>query len=219
MKSHASSSSSPPCGEADATAARESRSCSVTSSASNRMVAASREPRADQILDDLLLAVDGDRAPAGQLGQVDAVTAASEAQLDAVMDQALATACARRPRRRSAGPPCPAPARRRARGARRSRGSCLQDDGVDAQRWSRWRQQVPPGRRRRCRLEFAFESLGFKRAPGAPPRGGGPVLSCVDISRACACRWHPKLAALGSAGYGDRGHQSSSSAGSSSFPG
>ncbi len=44
----------------------------------------------DQVLDDLLLAVDRDRPPAGQRAQVDAVALAVEAQLDPVVDEPLA---------------------------------------------------------------------------------------------------------------------------------
>ncbi len=47
-------------------------------------------PCLDQIFDDLLLAIDGDGAAAGQVGEIDAVAAAAEAQFDAVMQQALA---------------------------------------------------------------------------------------------------------------------------------
>ena len=48
------------------------------------------QPRADQVLDDLLLAVDRDRAAAGQIAQRDPVALAAEPQLDAVVDQPLA---------------------------------------------------------------------------------------------------------------------------------
>jgi hypothetical protein len=48
------------------------------------------EPRLDQILDDLPLPVDRRRASAGQLADRDPVSAAAEAQLDAVLDEALA---------------------------------------------------------------------------------------------------------------------------------
>ena len=44
----------------------------------------------DQILHDLGLAVDRDRPPAGQLGERDAVAAALEAQLEALVDEPLA---------------------------------------------------------------------------------------------------------------------------------
>src|SRR4051812_29787515 len=53
-------------------------------------VAARLEAAGDEVLDDLLLAVDGDRPPAGQPAQVDPVALAVEAQLDAVMDEPLA---------------------------------------------------------------------------------------------------------------------------------
>ena len=53
-------------------------------------LAAGLQPRGDEVLDHLLLAVDGDRPPAGELGEVDAVPAPVEAQLEAVVDEALA---------------------------------------------------------------------------------------------------------------------------------
>ena len=49
-----------------------------------------REPRGDQILDDLRLAVDHDRAPAGQLVHRDMVALAVELQVDAAVDDPLA---------------------------------------------------------------------------------------------------------------------------------
>jgi hypothetical protein len=52
--------------------------------------AAGREARGDEVLYHLLLAVDGDRPPAGQIGERDAVAAAIEAEQDAVVDQPLA---------------------------------------------------------------------------------------------------------------------------------
>ena len=51
-------------------------------------LAAGGEPRGDQILDDFVLRVDGNRAAAGQPAQIDSMAAAAEAQFDAVMDQA-----------------------------------------------------------------------------------------------------------------------------------
>ena len=48
------------------------------------------QPRRDQVLDDLLLPVDDDAAPARQLGQRDPVEAVLEQQLDAVVDEPLA---------------------------------------------------------------------------------------------------------------------------------
>ena len=48
------------------------------------------QPCLDQVLDDFLLPVDGDRAPARERREVDAVTAPAEAELDAVMHEALA---------------------------------------------------------------------------------------------------------------------------------
>ncbi len=51
---------------------------------------AAREARLDQILDDLGLAVDDDRAAAGELAQRNAVPLAVELQLDAVVHESLA---------------------------------------------------------------------------------------------------------------------------------
>src|SRR5918999_846490 len=51
---------------------------------------ARREAGGDQILDDLLLAVDRDPPAAGELVEGDAVSLAAEAQLDAVVHEALA---------------------------------------------------------------------------------------------------------------------------------
>ena len=48
------------------------------------------EAGGDQVLDDLLLAVHGDRSATGQFGERDAVSLTFEAQLDAVMHQPLA---------------------------------------------------------------------------------------------------------------------------------
>ena len=53
-------------------------------------IAADRQPGGDQVFDQLVLAVDGDGAAAGQLGQVDAMAAAGKAQLDTVMNKAFA---------------------------------------------------------------------------------------------------------------------------------
>ncbi len=52
--------------------------------------AAGGTARRDQILDDPVLAVDRDRAPAGQLAQRDPVAPAEEAQLDPVVDEPFA---------------------------------------------------------------------------------------------------------------------------------
>ncbi len=50
-------------------------------------LAAGRQPRRDQILDDFVLSVDGDRAASGQPAQIDTMATAAEAQFDAVMRQ------------------------------------------------------------------------------------------------------------------------------------
>ena len=52
-------------------------------------LSAGGEARGDQVLDHLVLRVDGDRA-AGELGERDAVAAAAEAQIDAFVHEALA---------------------------------------------------------------------------------------------------------------------------------
>ena len=59
-------------------------------------LAAGIQPGGDQVLHDLLLPVDPDRA-AGQVGQRDAVAGALEPQLDALVDQALAVEAIRQP--------------------------------------------------------------------------------------------------------------------------
>ena len=51
---------------------------------------AARDPRRDQVLDDLGLAVDDDAAALREIAQRDAVAPARELQLDAVVDEALA---------------------------------------------------------------------------------------------------------------------------------
>ena len=50
-------------------------------------LAAGRQPRRDQILDDFVLSVDGHRAPSGQPAQIDAMSTAAEAQFDPVMHE------------------------------------------------------------------------------------------------------------------------------------
>ena len=52
-------------------------------------LAAGGEPGRDQVSHDLVLAVDGDRAPAAEAGEVDAMAAAGEAQLEPLVDQAF----------------------------------------------------------------------------------------------------------------------------------
>src|SRR5262245_44207226 len=47
------------------------------------------EPGVDEILDDLLLTVDGDHPAARKIGKVDAVAAPGEAQLDTSMNEPL----------------------------------------------------------------------------------------------------------------------------------
>ena len=88
------------------------------------------QPRVDQVLDHLLLAVDRDRPPAGEIGQRDPVALAVEAQLDAVMHQPLAVHPLPERRPRPAGPssPCSStPARTRCWTYSRSRNSRITD--------------------------------------------------------------------------------------------
>ena len=66
-----------------------STSSGATSSGLEHDLAAGGQAGRDEVLDDLLLAVDGDRAP-GQLEEVDAVAAPVEGQLDAAVGEALA---------------------------------------------------------------------------------------------------------------------------------
>ena len=68
------------------------------------------EPGADQVLDDFLLAVDGDRKPVRQVGEVDAVPASVEAKFDPVVDGTFQHPPRRRPPR--AVRPCRVRARR-----------------------------------------------------------------------------------------------------------
>ena len=51
---------------------------------------ARRQPRRDQVFDHLLLAVDRDRPPAGQLAELDPVALTCELEVNAVMDQPFA---------------------------------------------------------------------------------------------------------------------------------
>ena len=62
----------------------------LLASASNRIWPPASSRELNQVFDHLLLAIDGDGAPAAQLRQRNAVTLAFEAQLDAVVDQSLA---------------------------------------------------------------------------------------------------------------------------------
>ena len=102
------------------------------------------QPRADQVLDDLLLAVDRDRAAAGQVAQRDPVALAAEPQLDAVVHQPLARASARRARPRPSGPSSPARARRRARAAARTRGRAPRGSPTRCPRSSSSRPSISP---------------------------------------------------------------------------
>src|SRR6478609_4612324 len=47
------------------------------------------QARVDQVLDDLLLAIDGDRPAAGEITERDTMRGAIEPDLDAVMDEAF----------------------------------------------------------------------------------------------------------------------------------
>ena len=84
--------------------------------------AAARQPRRDQVLHHLLLAVDRDDLAGRQHRQIDVDDAAAEADVEAADRACPRGAAARRRRARPSGRRCPAPARRRARGSRRSRG-------------------------------------------------------------------------------------------------
>ena len=190
--------------EADARAARSRGRAATTSSTSKRSVAAGVQARGDEVLDHLLLAVDRDRPPAGELGEVDAVPAPVEAQLEAVVDEALAVQALgdaglveqvdRRPARAR-------PARTRA--STYSRAARLEDDRLDALRGaSRWASSSPAGpaptiptwvsitRRRRPRRARA----GRRRRRCWPPaprrrsrRAAGPRRSRPPSAR-CAAR-------------------------------
>ena len=70
--------------------------------------AAGVEALRDEVLDDLLLAVQRDRAAAGQVAQRDAVAAAAEAQLDAVVHHPLALEPLAHARLDAGSPPSPA---------------------------------------------------------------------------------------------------------------
>ena len=86
---HSSSISSPPFRKRTRGAV-DSRSCTLTSVHVEQYLPAGREPEPDQVLHHLLLPVHHDRAPAGQVGKVDAVPAPVEAQLYAAMNEPLA---------------------------------------------------------------------------------------------------------------------------------
>ena len=112
--------------------------------------------RIDQVLDDLLLPVDRDRA-AGQIGQRDPVPLAVEAQLDAVVDEPLGVHARAEARPRPSGPSSPARARPRARAAARTRdraprGSRSRSPAARATA----RASTRPARRRRSPLAYAW---------------------------------------------------------------
>ena len=71
--------------------------------ASNRISPPAGETGGDEVLHHLVLAIDGHAAPAGELGEIDAVALALEAQLDAVMDEPLALHALADARSRSGG--------------------------------------------------------------------------------------------------------------------
>ena len=77
------------------------------------------QPRADQVLDDLLLAVDRDRAPAGQVATARSGGPRRRSAARRPRGPGPARASARRARPRPSGPSWPARARRRARAAAR----------------------------------------------------------------------------------------------------
>ena len=104
------------------TARRRSNPCTLTSSTSKSSGSPLVEPRRDQVLDDLGLAVDHDAAPAGQLAHRDVVPLAVELQVDAAVDDPLAVQPLGDARLARAARPSPARARRRGCAPRRSRG-------------------------------------------------------------------------------------------------
>ena len=108
-------------------------------------LAAGGQARRDEVLDDLLLAVDGDRA-AGQLEEVDAVARAVERQLDATVGEALAVEAVGEARAPAAARRSGARGRRRGRAARRSsRSRCSSTTQSMPRRASRW-ASTRPGR-------------------------------------------------------------------------
>ena len=101
--------------------ASASMSWSFTSQTSNRTPHAAVEQRRDQVLDDLLLAVDRD-VPAGQRGHVDVVVLVRCGAGRCRRARALRGPGARRRRGRAAGSRCSARAARRGRASRRTPG-------------------------------------------------------------------------------------------------
>ena len=143
-------------------------------------LAAGLEPRGDQVLDHLLLPVDGDRAPAGQLGEVDPVALAAEAQLDAVVEHALAlqpvadAGVGEHARR------CRARARRRGRGSRRSRACAPPARPTRCPRAAAdARAAAPRARRRRSPPASPSRPILRDRAARVPPRRPGTSSSSV----------------------------------------
>ena len=116
-----------------------------TLSTSNRICPPAFEARGDQVFHHLVLPVDGDGAAAGQLVHVDAMPAAVEAQLDAVMHEAFASHAV-----------ADARAEEQVHGALLQNTGAdplfhvlaalgLDDDGLDASRWSRCESSRPAG--------------------------------------------------------------------------
>ena len=107
---------------------------------------AARQPRLDQVLDDLRLAVDDDRLPAGELVERDPLPGATRLQLDPRRARALRGACARRRRHRRTArrPPCSStPARIRASTYSRLRFSRITESIPS--RWRSWASVSPAG--------------------------------------------------------------------------
>src|SRR3954470_6560955 len=106
-------------------------------------LAARVEAELDEVLQHLVLGVDGDRAAAGEAVEVDAVAATGEAQLDAVVDEALALEALAGPDLahqvdrallQHAGPD---------RGLDRRARAALDDDRLDAAQVEHLREQQP----------------------------------------------------------------------------
>ncbi len=140
ITSHASSCSRPAWRKVIPGAA--SKSCGAIASASNKICPAGSKPRGDEVLDDLVLAVDG-HVPSGQRGEVDAMVACIEAQPDAVMGDPSRAIRAPRPASiRSCSVVCSStPARMRCSTCSRVRASSTTE--FDARQMQQVRKQQP----------------------------------------------------------------------------
>ena len=110
------------------------------------------EPRGDQVLDDLGLAVDDDRAPPVSSSSGDPVALAVELELDPVVDDPLAVHPLADAGLARAGRRSPARARRRGSAPRRTRGCGPRARPTRSPRArAAGRASARPARRRRCR--------------------------------------------------------------------